>query len=356
MSERQPDEAPHQGRLPKRIVVRIVALIVSGVAIYLVLPSLVAVVHTWPRLSRASPIWMAAAFAAEVTSFVFNFALQRFALRTKRWFAVVTSALAGNALTNVLPGGDAAGASLQFRMLATTGIDTDTAAGGLTATSLLGIGGLLALPLFTLPVVLGGARVQPGLLHATLIGLAGFGLFVVFSTVLLAMDRPLARLGRIAQWLWNTLRRPRQRLTGLDLRLIDQRNQIRSALGRGWPAAVTFVAGRLGFDYLCLVCVLRAVGGRANPALVLLAYTTAGVITLIPITPGGLGIVEAGLSGMLVLAGVGAADTLIATLAYRLASYWLPLPAGSVAYVMFRRHYGPVQLTSPGEAEAEPND
>ena len=56
---------------------------------------------------------------------------------------------------------DAAGASLQFRMSATAGLDPDTAAGGLTAASLLGVGGPLALPLFTLPAILGGSQVQP---------------------------------------------------------------------------------------------------------------------------------------------------------------------------------------------------
>ena len=331
-------------RQTRSLVIRIVALGFCGLAIYVVLPSLVKVIDAWPRLARASPIWMIGALIAEIVSFTFAFTLQRLALRTKGWFAVVTSGLAGNALTNVLPAGDAAGASLQYGMLATAGIDTDTAVGGLAAASLLGIGGLLSLPLFTLPAVLGATRVQPGLLHATLIGLAGFCLFIIFSTVALATERPLRRLGLIAQWLWNKLRRPKTPLKGLDTRLLEQRDEIRNALGRQWRRAVFFVAGRLGFDYLCLLCVLRAIGSHARPSLVLLAYATAGVIALIPITPGGLGIVEAGLSGMLVLAGVSAADALIATLGYRLASYWLPLPAGFGAFVLFRRRYGPVQL------------
>jgi hypothetical protein len=59
---------------------------------------------------------------------------------------------------------------------------------------------------------------------------------------------------------------------------------------------------------------------------------TAQVLAQIPVTPGGLGFVEAGLTAMLVLAGVGAADAALATLAYRLASYWLPLPAGAAAW------------------------
>ena len=47
-------------------------------------------------------------------------------------------------------------------MLATAGFDTDTAVGGLTAFSLLGIGGLLALPIFALPAILAGAPASPG--------------------------------------------------------------------------------------------------------------------------------------------------------------------------------------------------
>ena len=71
----------------------------------------------------------------------------------------------------------------------------------------------------------------------------------------------------------------------------------------------------------------------------LVAYAAAGVVALVPITPGGLGIVEASLSGLLVLAGVPGGKALVATLAYRLASYWLPLLAGVVAYLLFRRRY-----------------
>jgi uncharacterized protein (TIRG00374 family) len=68
-------------------------------------------------------------------------------------------------------------------------------------------------------------------------------------------------------------------------------------------------------------------------------------VALIPLTPGGLGVVEASLSGMLILAGVAPPSALVATLAYRLASYWLPLVAGAEAYGLFRRRYGAVQLT-----------
>ena len=247
--------------------------------------------------------------------------MQRLALRTRGWFALVTAGLTGNAVTDGLPGGDAASAAVQFRMLTTAGFDTDTAVGGLTAFSLLGVGGLLALPLFALPTILSGAVVSPGLVHTALLGLAGFVLYAIFGVIVLGTDRPLATLGRAAQSLWNKVTRGRRPVTGLDQRLLAERDTIRAVLGRKWRQAVVLTAGRLGFDYGCLLAALRATGASPRPSLVLLAYSAADIVALLPITPGGLGIVEASLSGLLILAGVRPGYAVLATLAYRIASY-----------------------------------
>ena len=319
---------------------RAAAVSVAGVAIYIVLPSVTRVLSSWPRLSRLNLVWFAVAMIAEAAHFVCTFALQRLALRSKSWFPVVTAVLTGNAITNIMPGADAAGAIVQFRMLAAAGIDVDTAVSGLSAFSLIQIGGLLGAAIFTLPAMVAGTPVGRGLVNTALVGAAGFVLFAAFSLVVLRTDRPLAWLGRIVQSLWNRIRRHRLPLTGLSERLLRDRNAIRSALGAQWQKAVLLCAARLGTDFGCLLAVLWATGSHPRPSLVLLAYAVAGVVGLLPITPGGLGIVEASLSGMLVLAGIGAGDAFLATLAYRIASYWLPLLAGLPAYLLFRRHYG----------------
>jgi len=325
----------------KTIVKRALPVAVAGAAIYLVLPALIKVLGEWPRLSTLNPVWFTVAFAAELAAFTCNFALQRLALRTRGWFAVVTAGLAGNAVTNILPGGDAAGAAVQFSMLTTAGFETDTAVGGLTTFSLLGVGGLLALPVFVLPAIVAGVPVSRGLVHTALLGLAGFVLYAVFGAILLRTDRPLALLGRAAQNLWNWVSRGhRPPVTGLDTRLLSERDTIRAVLGRHWQQAVLLTAGRLGFDYGCLLCALRATGADPRPSLVLLAYAAAGIVALFPLTPGGLGIVEASLSGLLILAGVRPGYAFLATLAYRVVSYWLPLLAGLPAYLLFRHRYG----------------
>jgi uncharacterized protein (TIRG00374 family) len=327
--------------LPWRsIAKRTVAVVVAGITIYLVFPSLTEVFSSWPKLTSLDPVWFSIAVVLEVAHFACTIALQRIALRTKAWFSVATSQLAGNAISLVLPGGAAVGAATQFRMLAAAGNDTTTAVGGLTAFSLLGIGGLLLLPIFVLPAILAGTPINNGLEHAALLGLAAFVLFAGFGAAVLVLDGPIRWAGRVVQAARNRWKRKAKPMTDLPDQLVRERDRIRSVLGRQWKAATLLSSGRLFFDFFCLLATIRATGSDPNPSLVLLAYAVAGLLALIPITPGGLGIVEAGLSGLLILAGVPGGDAVVATLAYRIISYWLPIVVGPFAYVAFRMRYG----------------
>ena len=323
----------------KAVVKRAAVVAVAGVSIYLVFPAITEVFASWPRLSTLQPWWFAAAVGAEIAHFTCTFALQRLALRTKAWFPVITSQLVGNAISNIMPGGAAVGAAVQFRMLATSGRQTSSTVGGLAAFSLLGVGGLLALPVFALPVVLFGAPTNRGLANAAILGAVGFVAFVAFGAVVLAYDAPLRWAGRVAQRLRNLVWRKGPPLEGLDETLLAQRNEIRSVLGKQWWQALLLSAGRLAFDYLCLLFALRATGSHPRPSLILVAYAVAGIVGMIPATPGGLGLVEASLTGLLVLAEVNSSQAVLATLTYRLASYWVPLLAGPIAYGLFRIRY-----------------
>ena len=335
----------------KAVAKRAAMVAVAGVAIYLVFPAITEVLASWPRLSTLDPWWFTAAIAAEIAHFTCTFALQRLALRTRAWFPVITSQLAGNAITLIMPGGAAVGAAVQFRMLAASGESTSSTVGGLAAFSLLGVGGLLALPAFALPVVLVGAPTSRGLVNAAVLGAVAFVAFVGFGAVILAYDAPLRWAGRAAQRLRNWALRKRPPLEGLDAILLSQRNDIRAVLGRQWWQALTLSAGRLAFDYLCLLAALRATGSHPRPSLILVAYAVAGVIGMIPMTPGGLGLVEASLTGLLVLAEVDSSQAVLATLAYRIASYWIPLCAGPIAYGLFRLRYRSRPSASPETAD-----
>jgi len=198
---------------------------------------------------------------------------------------------------------------------------------------------VLALPVLAIPAFIRGG-VSRDLLEVAVIGIVVFVALAALGTVLIATDGPLAWVGRVIQKGRNRLRRGAEPLQRLPQRLLRERDRIVAVLGPRWKRALLQTIGRWAFDYATLLAALAAVGSHARPSLVLLAFCGAQVLAQIPVTPGGLGFVEAGLTAMLSLAGVGAGNAVLATFAYRLFSYWLPLPVGLVAYGWHMRRFG----------------
>jgi uncharacterized protein (TIRG00374 family) len=322
-------------------------LAITGVSIYLLAPALLEVFGAYDRLDDFNPLWWIAMVLLQIGSYACMWEVQRISMRTDRHGPVVTSQLASNAFGRVVPGGVAAAGAMQYAMLTRAGIPAARAASGMTASSVLVFGILLALPLLALPAVLFGAPVDPGLGKAALIGAVMFLLLFAFCAAAIVWDRPLVLIGRAAQTVRNRVRPGKPPLTGLPHRLLRERNSVRMVLGRRWWQALLLAVGRWLLDYLTLLAALTAVQADPRPSTVLLAFCAAQFLGTLPLTPGGLGFVEAGLSGTLALAGVPAGAAVVATLAYRLVSFWLPIPAGAVAALIHRRHYGEIPESTP---------
>jgi hypothetical protein len=333
--------------LKRRIVVRAVVLLLAGVSIYLLLPSLLEIFSSWRQLRRIEPLWMLLAVFFEAMSSVAFWALQRIAFRTRSWFAVGTSQLAGSAAGKIVPGGGAAASALQYRMLVQSGIPADRVASGVAASWAATTAAVLALPVLALVGAIGGAAVPKGLRNVAYLGGAAFVVVAVIAVVSFVSDRPLRLVGGAVRAAAGLIRK-RERFEGLSERMLRERDALRDTFALHPVVALLAAIGKWGFDYLALLCVLASLSLRPEPALVLLAFASASLLGMIPLTPGGLGFVEAGLTGLLVLAGVSAGDAAVATLAYRLVSFWLPLPVGAVAWWLARRRYGPAD--SPASA------
>jgi len=336
-SEDRPlDQAP--GSTPKKSIARsIVYLAVAAVALYLLLPSLIGVFSSWRSLEHLDWPFAVLVVVFEAVSSVCLWELDRIALGTKGWFAIACAQLSGNALGRVVPGSATPSSVV---LLHRAGIDAGDAAAALTASTGLQIATALALPILAVPAMIGGAPIDRGLATAAYLGIAVVVLLIATAVVLFSTDAPLAWIGRRVQSLLNATVRRTRPVTGLAEEFLSDRNFIRKTLGQRWMSAVLAAVGNTGFDYLALLCALRAVGASPRPSLVMLAYASAELLAQVPFTPGGLGFVEAGLVGTLTLAGVAGPAALAATLLYRLVSYWLPIPAGGIAYVLFRRRYG----------------
>lgn len=335
----------------RRLVQTAVWLGVTGISLYLVAPSLLDVLGSWRDVTRFEPLWLLAMLALQGASLGCLWFLQRLALRPVAWGPVITSQLAGNALAKIAPGGGALGAALQYRMLVQAGVAREKAVGGLTVVNLLTFAMVLALPVLALPALLSGG-VDQNLVEVAVIGIAVFLVLAALGAVSLAGDGLLRWSGGTIQRLRNRLRRGSPPLTGLPARLLRERDRILATFGPRWKRALGSTVGRWAFDFLTLLAALAAVSATPGPGLVLLAFCAAQVLAQIPLTPGGLGFVEAGLTGMLTLAGVSPGDAVLATFAYRLFSYWLPLPLGLVGALGHRRVIA--RSARPGGPSAPP--
>jgi hypothetical protein len=332
----EPDAGGGHGWL--HIAGRIFMLLLGGVSLYLLAPKLMSVFTSWPELKTLKPGWFVLAVGFEVMSYVALWAMERVALHTTSWFSVGTSQLASGAVGSIVPGGAATAGAVGYKMLTRAGIPNRDVASGLAAASIASTAAVCALPVLALPGIIGGAPAPNGLLQALYVGVAAFVAVAVLAAAAFGWDRPLLIAGGTARWVIQRVRH--DAAADLPEHLLAQRDRMKATFGRRWQVAVTGAVGKVGFDYLALVCCLAAVGVRPNPSLVLLAYVGGALLAQIPITPGGLGFVEAGLTGLLAAAGVNGQDALVATLAYRLVSFWLPMPAGGIAYLLFQRRYG----------------
>ena len=324
---------------PRRRIVRTVFwLAITGVSLYLVAPSVIDVLGSWEDLDQLSPAWLALMLVLQTGALVCLWALQYLAMRGPRFSAVVSSQLAGNALAKVAPGGGAMGAALQYRMLVQAGLDRPQAVAGLTATNLMVFAAVLAMPVLAVPAIVRGG-VNRDLLHATAVGAAVFVALFAVGAVLIAFDGVLRWVGRAIQNVRNRVRRHSEPLRRLPERLLRERDRIVGTLGPRWKRALPATSGRWALHYATLLAGLAAGDSQPRPSLVLLAFCAAQILAQIPITPGGLGFVEAGLTAMLALAGVSAGAAVLATFAYRLFSYWLRLPFGLAGLGWHARRY-----------------
>jgi uncharacterized protein (TIRG00374 family) len=319
---------------------RILGLAVTALALYGVGPAVVDVLGGWRNLDEVAPGWWIAVVASQVAGWACLWAVQGLALHSRDVFAVATSQLASGALGRVVPGGAAATAALQYRMLWQAGLARPAVATGLGAGSILLLAALAGLPLLAVPALVAGRKIPNGLLNAGALALVIFVFLFALGALVMISDRVVRWIGRAATTVLRRVRRSRPAPEDLPERLAEQREFVSRTLGRHWPVAVAAAVGRWLFDFLTLLAALQAVDARPRLSLALLAYCAAQLLAQVPITPGGLGIVEAGLTGTLALAGVPAAAAAVATLAYRMASYWLPLPVGAVAWILHRRRYG----------------
>ncbi len=328
------------GRRPSRRLWALVEIILVAAALYWLLPR-VAGLQAIERTLRGGSWWVVpVAIVAETASLTSYAELERAALvgvgaRCDR-VSVYLITLYGAALGKVLPGGTTAALPFTTHMFESTGTEPELSVVALGGSGLLAsmvLAAALIVAAVASLVLRTGDRFAAGVLVLAVVVLAaGFAARAVLNDptrigTLVERTANIVARGPLRRWINpDILGESARRGAAGFLSLAANRSAMR------W-ATVWATASWL-FDFVAFAVIAVTVG-RGDPVGGLpLAYVVGQMAAAIPLTPGGVGVVETTMAAALVSQGVPAATATVAVLGWRIVSHWLPIVFGLVAYAL----------------------
>lgn len=302
------------------------------------LPSLTSVTDA---IVDADTGWLAVAVVAEFVSMAMFARQQRrllsaFGVRMTRHRALALS-YSRSAIAISLPAGSAISAAYAFRQFRTGGASRTTAATVMVLSGLLSFAALFllyttgALAAFAVHVS-EALRHEPSTTKVSLVLAFALvmvvGLFAWQSGWQIQPRYPRAHRPVAARW---------PRLGRLVAPLSEAITSSREVRGRHWTFALGSAVLNWLTDLLCLYAAARAFHLPIGLAALGAVYLTVQVVRQVPLTPGGIGVIEVSLLAGLVSAGAGNADAAATVLVYRLLSCWLIIPVGFLCWLALRR-------------------
>jgi uncharacterized protein (TIRG00374 family) len=319
---------------PIRFTIKVLLLIV--IVVFLLPGVLNGFRRAIDTIRDVNPILLAAGFALQLLALLCYSLLTRATLGTAgrrlslpRIFRIQLST---KALSNIVPGGNAASSALAYRLLTLSGISGPDA-GFALATAGIGSAVVLNIIFWTgLTMSIPFRGVNEGYALAALAGVIIMGLAA--GLVVGVMDGS-GRAERVVRWFARKLRLDEDRFAAVLHQLGERLEELASDRQLLWRV-VFWAAANWLLDAASLWVFLRAYGVSLPIDALLVAFGLANVLAAIPILPGGLGVVEATYATALVGFGVPRRITVPAIFTYRSAQYLMPIAIGALAYASLR--------------------
>jgi uncharacterized protein (TIRG00374 family) len=322
------------------VIKRTLMVIVAGVAIYLLVPRLGGLSRDAAALRDAN-LWLALlGVAVETASIAAYVTLYRSLLRAEHaevpWLAAGRGVMSAFLISHVLPGGAAAGTVMNVRTLVREGVPARRTGLALVLAVILSDIALALIFLAGIVYSLAKQHLPAGYIAAAVVVLP-IGAILIGVVFLLAFRRDLGAraMHRIARILHRFIHRIDP--DSLARSAEELADEARSALsGRRFLVAMGLALANWLLDIFVLYLFFLALGHHQHFGALLVAYAVANMAAAIPLTPAGLGFVEATLIGVSVAFGAPRQIAVVAVLGYRLVNFWLPLPVGLAAYIHSR--------------------
>jgi len=275
------------------------------------------------------------------------------------WHAMVMTQ-ATTAVANTVPAGSAIGIGMTYTMLGSWGYSRSRSTTAVLVSGVWNSFIKLGLPVLALALVLLQGGAGGGRVLAALLGIGGLVAAIVVFALMLRSEEQARRFGLLAGRVATRLRRliGRGPVAGWELATVKFRARTLDLVEGRWRSiTVTSLVSHLSLYLVLLVC-LRDVGvsnDQVGWAEVLAAFAFARLATAIPLTPGGVGFVEAVLITTLSAAGGDRDQVAAAVLVYRALTWALPILVGVVCYLWWRRSsIRPEPVTADGPPAAGP--
>jgi putative heme transporter len=306
------------------------------VLIYIVLPQLGTLREVIRRLDDVNVAMLLVGVSFEFAAFVAYSQLTNTALYPSgfKLTTLTRIQLATKAVTNIVPGGSAAGPALGYRLLTLAGVEPGGAGFALASAGLGSAVVLNFLLWITLLISIPISGVNPVFVTTALVGILVLG---AFFGLIVALFRGTDRAERIVRSVASKFSfLDPDRAAGVVRRIVSRINVLirdRKLLRK----LVLWATLNWILDAIALWIFLRAFGVSVRPDVLFIVFCVANLGGAIPITPGGLGVIDFALTSLLVTFGVPKSAASIGVPAYRLAAFWLPIPIGLAVYFSLRR-------------------
>ena len=331
-------------RSAKQIVLPLLGIVVLVLVFAVVLPRVANYGDVWDVVKHISPKWLAVLAVAELANLSTYAPNWMTAIPGLGYRQSLELTMAGTAVANVAPLGGPVSMTMQYGMLREWGFERRAASRAMVLTGVWNNIINLSLPIVALVILTARGGKNAALTTAARIGAPIVVVFVALFIGIMRSERIAEGVGRLVDRLLNLIRRLRQKpeRVGSARALHDFRADSIDLVRRRWLAlTVTTLVGVLTVFVVLVVCV-RALGINGDHITfteAFAAWATTRLLSSIPITPGGIGLIEIGLSQALTAFGAPEANAVATVLLYRALTWLPPVLLGGVAALTWRRHH-----------------
>ncbi len=331
-----PGGGDHSVGQPRTFRFTLKLLAFAAAIYYFVIPIIPRFTNAWSELGRVEPVLLVIGLGLEIIALYCYAPLMKAALgdageELSHW-RLFRIQMSTRALSSIVPGGSAASSTLGYRLMTLSGVSGPDAGFALAT---VGLGSAVVLNMILwlaliISIPIRGVNAFYG--SAALAGVIVMGLA---ASLVFGLMEGQGRSERVIRWIARKFRMDDDKAATVLQRVAERLEQLisdKTLLGR----VALWAALNWLFDAAALWVFLRAFNITMDLDALIIAFGIANVVAAIPITPGGLGYVDAGYVAMLTGFGAGAGRATLGVASYRFAQFFFPILLGGLLYLSLR--------------------